>query len=103
SPHVAPTLHRRTICRTSPHSTVEPLQSARMRSSPLATPSWASCSCRNRRSTTMPDRSGTPRSTEEGGRLESAYGPSYQRLVELKNRYDPGNLFRINQNITPTV
>jgi len=40
---------------------------------------------------------------EEGGRLESAYGPSYQRLVELKNRYDPGNLFRINQNITPTV
>ena len=26
---------------------------------------------------------------EEGARLESAYGSSYQRLVELKNRYDP--------------
>ena len=40
---------------------------------------------------------------EEGARLESAYGSSYQRLVELKNRYDPGNLFRLNQNIRPTV
>jgi len=40
---------------------------------------------------------------EEGGRLESAYGPSYARLVELKNRYDPSNLFRMNQNIRPTV
>ena len=40
---------------------------------------------------------------EEGARLESAYGSSYQRLVELKNRYDPTNLFRLNQNIPPTV
>ena len=40
---------------------------------------------------------------EEGDRLESAYGSSYQRLVELKNRYDPSNLFRLNQNIPPTV
>ena len=40
---------------------------------------------------------------EEGERLESAYGSSYQRLVELKNRYDPRNLFRMNQNIPPTV
>ena len=40
---------------------------------------------------------------EEGDRLESAYGASYQRLVELKNRYDPSNLFRMNQNIRPTV
>ena len=40
---------------------------------------------------------------EEGARLESAYGSSYQRLVELKNRYDPGNLFRMNQNIRPTA
>ena len=40
---------------------------------------------------------------EEGERLESAYGSSYQRLVELKNRYDPSNLFRMNQNIRPAV
>jgi FAD/FMN-containing dehydrogenase len=40
---------------------------------------------------------------EEGDRLEDAYGDSYQRLVELKNRYDPGNLFRMNQNIPPTT
>ena len=40
---------------------------------------------------------------EEGDRLELAYGSGYQRLVELKNRYDPGNLFRMNQNIRPTV
>ena len=40
---------------------------------------------------------------DESGRLETAYGSSYQRLVALKNRYDPGNLFRMNQNIPPTA
>ncbi len=40
---------------------------------------------------------------EEGDRLESAYGSSYVRLVELKNRYDPTNLFRLNQNIRPSA
>ena len=33
--------------------------------------------------------------------LAEAYGPNYQRLVELKRKYDPKNLFRVNQNIAP--
>jgi FAD/FMN-containing dehydrogenase len=42
---------------------------------------------------------------EEGeDRVKAAYGPdTYAKLVALKNRYDPHNLFRINQNIKPTV
>ncbi len=35
--------------------------------------------------------------------LEATYQGNYKRLVELKNKYDPTNLFRINQNIRPTV
>lgn len=41
---------------------------------------------------------------EEGERLvREAYGTNYERLVELKPRYDPTNRFRLNSNITPQV
>jgi FAD/FMN-containing dehydrogenase len=40
---------------------------------------------------------------EEGGRIRAAYHHNYDRLVALKNQYDPTNLFRLNQNIRPTV
>src|SRR5215217_7413612 len=41
---------------------------------------------------------------EEGEQLlRDVYGENYERLVALKNKYDPTNLFRLNQNIKPTA
>lgn len=31
------------------------------------------------------------------------FGPAYPRLVKVKNKYDPTNLFRLNANVKPTV
>jgi FAD/FMN-containing dehydrogenase len=36
-------------------------------------------------------------------RVKKTYGDNYERLVAIKNKYDPGNLFRVNQNIKPTT
>jgi FAD/FMN-containing dehydrogenase len=34
-------------------------------------------------------------------RIKAAYRGNYERLVALKNTYDPTNLFHVNQNIPP--
>jgi len=39
---------------------------------------------------------------EEGEhRVRDAYGPNYERLVAVKQKYDPTNFFSSNQNIKP--
>jgi FAD/FMN-containing dehydrogenase len=38
---------------------------------------------------------------KESSRVRSAYGPNYERLVSIKTRYDPTNMFNSNQNIAP--
>jgi FAD/FMN-containing dehydrogenase len=40
---------------------------------------------------------------EGGDRIKATYRDNYERLVEVKNKYDPNNLFRVNQNIKPTA
>lgn len=40
---------------------------------------------------------------DESGRIGAAYGPNYARLLQVKNQYDPHNLFRQNQNIKPSA
>ncbi|WP_311217097.1 BBE domain-containing protein [Arthrobacter sp. AB6] len=40
---------------------------------------------------------------KEPDAARAAYGPEkFQRLVALKDRYDPHNIFRLNHNIPPT-
>jgi FAD/FMN-containing dehydrogenase len=41
---------------------------------------------------------------EGEGRVRSAYpGSTWEKLVEIKGRYDPTNLFRLNHNIPPAI
>jgi len=38
---------------------------------------------------------------DESNRVAAAYGPNYYRLLHLKRKYDPENIFRLNHNIAP--
>jgi Berberine and berberine like len=38
---------------------------------------------------------------EGDARVRAAYGAAWDRLVALKRRYDPGNVFQLNWNVNP--
>jgi FAD/FMN-containing dehydrogenase len=40
---------------------------------------------------------------DETDRINAAYGSNYRRLVQVKAKYDPTNLFHVNQNIRPSA
>ena len=42
---------------------------------------------------------------DDGGedRVKASYRGNYERLVAVKNKYDPANVFRVNQNLKPSA
>jgi FAD/FMN-containing dehydrogenase len=39
----------------------------------------------------------------DGAEAVGNYGPAYERLSQIKGKYDPGNLFRLNSNVAPAA
>jgi FAD/FMN-containing dehydrogenase len=39
----------------------------------------------------------------DADRIRASYGDKYDRLLELKRKYDPDNVFHRNQNINPAA
>jgi hypothetical protein len=39
----------------------------------------------------------------DGDEAPGNYGPAYDRLSKIKGQYDPGNLFRLNSNVSPAA
>ena len=35
--------------------------------------------------------------------IKTSYADNYEKLVRIKTKYDPDNLFRVNQNIKPAL
>ena len=42
-------------------------------------------------------------SGDDQGRIRANYQGNYDRLVGIKRKYDPDNIFRVNQNIVPAA
>jgi len=40
---------------------------------------------------------------DDGDRMKATYGANYDRLVALKTKFDPNNLFRLNANVPPAA
>ncbi|MDN5790582.1 MAG: BBE domain-containing protein [Micrococcales bacterium] len=40
---------------------------------------------------------------EGADRVRASYGRNYERLASIKKRYDPDNIFHVNQNIPPAA